>query len=121
MEKDYYGWLVLANSNECWTDVDYDNAFDMIQDKIHSFEDEERNEIIMPDAQMFPKTIYFKGNIDSFEKVYKLLNAVLEIMDHSFGEILVYENEDVEIAWDFNKVTRYQVCAGKINIVPPEK
>ncbi len=120
MEKDYYGWLALASSNESWTDVDYDNAFDMMQKEIQSLEDEERNEIIMPDFQMFPKMIYLKGNVESFQKVVEFLNTVLGLMDNSFGEVLLYQNEDVNIAWDFSKVTRYQICGGKINIVSQE-
>ena len=118
MEKDFYGWLALASSNELWSDIDFDNAFETIKKEIEIFEFEERNEIIMPDMQMFPQMIYFKGSVESFDKVENLLNTVLGIMDNSFGELLLYENIDVNIAWDFSKVTRYQICDGKLNILP---
>jgi hypothetical protein len=116
MAIEYHGWIVLAASQEAWSDGDFEEAVRQARDVLEPLSRQLEHDPLMPDAVKLPQMVYLKGcEADSLAPVLNAAREIGSIFDRAYGEILAFDDRgDQRRCWDFSLATRYRLTEGKL-------
>jgi hypothetical protein len=94
MTMEYHGWVVLATSQDEWSDGDFEEAVRQVEQVIRTLRPEDGHDPAMPEGELLPRVVYLKGiGVASENTALQVLRKIGEVMDRSYGEIVVFDDE----------------------------
>lgn len=109
MSVEYHGWVVLATSQDDWSDTDFEQSDRRVSDLLRDLSPENGHDPEMPESQILPQMVHLKGSgAESVVPVHQVLEQIGQIFDKAYGELVVFDDQgDQNRWWDFSAVNRY--------------
>ena len=61
MSIEYHGWIVLATSQEDWSDGDFEKVYNRVTEVVKRLCADMGHEASLPDSDVMPRVLYLKG------------------------------------------------------------
>jgi len=115
MSIEYHGWVVLATSQDDWSDDDFENGYEGVAEVIERLCPDEGHEPLLPDCDVLPRVLYLKGSqVESLDLVFRAMEEVGALFDRAYGELTVLKEGDLDSCWDSSVVRRCFLVDGKL-------
>ena len=115
MSIEYHGWVVLATSQDDWTDDDFESGYDQVGQAAASLPRDAGHEAVLPGCEVLPRVLYLKGSqVDSLDPVLRAMEQVGALFDRAYGELTVFDEDGLSSRWDSSAVTRHFLTDGKL-------
>jgi hypothetical protein len=115
MSIEYHGWVVLATSQDDWSDDAFESGYGQVAQAAASLPRDAGHEAVLPDCEVLPRVLYLKGNqVGSLDPVLRAMQQVGGLFDRAYGELAIFEEDRLSSRWDSSVVTRYFLTDGKL-------
>lgn len=115
MSIEYHGWVVLATSQEDWSDDDFESGYDQAAQAAASLPRDAGHEAVLPGCEVWPKVLYLKGSqVDSLDPALRAMEQVGVLFDRAYGELTAFDEDGLTSRWDCLALTRYCLIDGRL-------